>query len=102
MSAEQEATRSYHEKFPGLFSAVLGRTGLHVSRAGFGSYRVSSGVEGHAMALRRALTCGINLIDTSANYADGASEELIGETLAGLFRDGSVTREQVVLVSKGG
>src|SRR4051812_18480600 len=80
----------------------LGRTALPVSGAGFGGYRVSVGVPAHRMALRRALTSGVNLIDTSANYSDGGSEELIGETLAELMQDGRITRGDVVVVTKGG
>lgn len=102
MRATIEATEAYHANHPGLGATQLGRTGLRVSAAGFGSYRVSLGVEAHRLALRHALLSGINLIDTSANYADGASEELIGHTIAELVRDGLLTRNQIVVVSKGG
>lgn len=102
MRATIEATEAYHARHPELASAVLGRTGLRVSGAGFGGYRTSSGVEAHRIALRKALLSGINLVDTSANYADGASEELIGETVAELVRDGLLTRNQLVVVTKGG
>jgi aryl-alcohol dehydrogenase-like predicted oxidoreductase len=85
-----------------IHSSVLGRTGLHVSGAGFGGYRVSVGVEGHHNALGRALASGINLIDTSTNYADGGSEGLVGSVLAELARQGSLVREEVVIVTKAG
>lgn len=48
---------------------------------GFGSYRISEGDATHEAALRHALDRGITLIDTSANYSDGASEMLIGRVL---------------------
>jgi aryl-alcohol dehydrogenase-like predicted oxidoreductase len=102
MRALPETTEAYHRKHSGLHTSLLGRTGLVVSGAGFGGYRVSVGVEGHRQALRSALTSGINLIDTSANYADGGSEELIGETLVELIREGSIARSEVVVVTKGG
>jgi len=102
MRATIAATQAYHDKYPDLYSTILGRTGLRVSGLGFGAYRVSIGVEGHRMALRKALTSGINLIDTSANYTDGGSEELIGATLAELISDGLVAREEIVVVTKGG
>jgi aryl-alcohol dehydrogenase-like predicted oxidoreductase len=54
----------------------LGLTQLTVGQAGFGCYRVSAGAAHHEKALRRALREGINLIDTSTNYADGGSESL--------------------------
>jgi aryl-alcohol dehydrogenase-like predicted oxidoreductase len=51
---------------------------------GFGCYRVSDREAIHESALRHAITSGISLIDTSANYGDGASERLVGRVLAGL------------------
>jgi aryl-alcohol dehydrogenase-like predicted oxidoreductase len=45
---------------------------------------------------------GINLLDTSANYGDGGAETLMGQVLAELTADGTITREQIVVVSKGG
>ena len=73
-----------------------------VSGAGFGGYRVNAGVAAHEEALKKALTGGINLIDTSANYADGGSEQLVGQVLKDLIESDRITREQVVVVSKGG
>lgn len=49
---------------------------------GFGAYRISKKSKAHREALQRALDLGIRYIDTSANYTDGESEELIGELLA--------------------
>ena len=76
----------------------LGRTGLEVSRVGFGGYRIADGIEEHERALRRALEAGVNLIDTSTNYADGASERLVGRVLG----DEAVERDEIVVVSKAG
>src|SRR5207253_4452568 len=45
---------------------------------------------------------GINLIDTSANYSDGGSEILIGNTIEKLVNDGKLKREEIVIVTKGG
>jgi aryl-alcohol dehydrogenase-like predicted oxidoreductase len=73
-----------------------------VSQAGFGGYRISSGTKEHEKALTKALTEGVNLIDTSANYADGGSEELVGDVLEELIRFDRLARDAVVLVSKGG
>jgi aryl-alcohol dehydrogenase-like predicted oxidoreductase len=53
--------------------------GLHeLSRIGFGGYRISAQSKTHYDALVYALSCGCNLIDTSANYNNGDSEKLIG------------------------
>ena len=74
----------------------LGDTGLACHPLGFGSYRISQGNREHETALRAYLDRGGNLIDTSANYADGLSETLIGTVL----RDHP--REEVIVVTKGG
>jgi aryl-alcohol dehydrogenase-like predicted oxidoreductase len=83
-------------------AAALGTTGLTVSQAGFGGYRIMAGIARHARALERALLAGINLIDTSTNYGDGASETLIGEVLNQLVENGRLERRAVVVVSKVG
>ncbi len=63
---------------------------------------MSIGVAHHQAALQKALMGGINLIDSSANYADGDSESLIGEVLSDMISSGKVSREQIVIVSKAG
>ena len=40
-----------------------------------------------------ALTSGVNVIDTSTNYGDGLSEELVGETLEEMIADNALKRE---------
>lgn len=52
-----------------------------MGRIGFGSYRISIKSAEHKEALLTALKLGCSLIDTSANYTNGESEELIGEVL---------------------
>ena len=49
---------------------------------GFGTYRVSIKSNEHREALLAALTAGCTLIDTSSNYTNGESEELIGDILS--------------------
>ncbi|WP_248929203.1 aldo/keto reductase [Paenibacillus hamazuiensis] len=100
--ATQEGTARWAGAHPSVSFHRLGRTGLMVSAAGFGSYRVDASVEAHREALRHSLERGINLIDTSANYADGGSERLIGQVLAEQIGEGRLSREHVVIVSKAG
>jgi len=87
---------------PANFFAALGGTGLVTSRAGFGCYRVADGKSEHADALREALRAGVNLIDTSTNYTDGASERLVGLVLGELIGAGELQRDEVIVVSKIG
>ncbi len=82
--------------------ATLARTGLSVSRFGFGAYRVSESESAHGEALAHALRRGINVVDTSTNYGDGGSERAIGRTLAVLCARGDVARDEIVVVSKIG
>ena len=100
--ATAEGTRACAEAHSALTYGELDRTGLLVSQAGFGCYRVDVSVEAHRQALTRALLQGINLIDTSANYADGGSEALVGKVLGELVDSGNLQRQDVVVVTKGG
>ena len=97
-----DATADCVARFAPVSFAPLGHTGLMASQAGFGGYRISSGVSLHEKALRTAICSGINLIDTSANYADGGSETLVGQVLEDLTARGEVQRQQVIVISKVG
>ncbi|MCA9935145.1 MAG: aldo/keto reductase [Ardenticatenaceae bacterium] len=98
--ATPTSTQTYAAKFSQLHYRPLNNWA--VSEAGFGSYRIDPDVEPHRAALTHALRSGVNLIDTSSNYADGGSETIIGQVLGGLLADGTLAREQLVVVSKVG
>ncbi|HEY1778565.1 MAG TPA: aldo/keto reductase [Solirubrobacteraceae bacterium] len=81
----------------------LGQSGLRISRLtlgtmGFGGAGMFSGVgqidlAGTRRQIDMATDAGVNLIDTADIYSAGASEELIGEALAG-------RRENVLVATK--
>jgi aryl-alcohol dehydrogenase-like predicted oxidoreductase len=77
---------------------VLGRTGMKVSSLGLGPMMLGSwGGNSPSEAIRvihTALDAGINLIDTADIYANGESEEIVGEALS------AGRRENVVLATK--
>ena len=100
--ATAEGTAVYAAVHPNLSYVPLSNTGLQISQAGFGGYRINLDNGWQEQALRFALQNGINLIDTSANYADGGSERLIGRMVAELIDNGELQREQIVIVSKVG
>jgi len=77
----------------------LGRTGLRVSRLGLGTMTWSRDTDEHEAAeqLRDFVDAGGTLLDTSASYADGGAEELIGDLLGEV-----VARSEVVLCTKAG
>jgi len=84
-----------------LAAATAGRTvkfhdGTIVPALGQGSWHLAQGRHPEAIeeeALRTGLSLGMTLIDTSADYSNGRSEQLIGRVIAG-------QRERVFLVSK--
>ena len=100
--ATEAATADYIQKHGPIAGNKIGTTRLTASQAGFGCYRVSAGVSHHEQALHKALCEGINLIDTSANYADGGSESLVGQVLEKLVDAGDLAPEEVIVVSKVG
>lgn len=79
----------------------LGRTSLQVSHLSLGGAAIgqqygSVSAADAADVVRAALDAGVNLIDTSAYYGKGVSEELIGAALADGLRD------RVLICTKAG
>ena len=101
-SATKQETMNYAEQYPRFSYQPLVPSGISISGAGFGCYRVDWRVTEHQQALTKALLSGINLIDTSANYADGGSERLVGKVIGDLVGARKIKREEVVVVSKVG
>jgi aryl-alcohol dehydrogenase-like predicted oxidoreductase len=77
-----------------LKTTELGRTGLQITRVGFGAWAIGGGdwefgwgpqddAESVA-AIHRALEQGINWIDTAAAYGFGRSEQIVGHALKGV------------------
>jgi len=79
----------------------LGRTGLEITRIGFGAMELRGPFDGEGTTdrqratslLHAVLDCGINFIDTSPDY--GESEELIGRAIG-------PRRDEFVLATKCG
>jgi len=101
-SAAPEGTLENRGGHPAVPYSQLSGTGLWVSQAGFGGYRVHQADPAHGQALRKALSAGINLIDTSANYSNGGSEILVGQVLKKLIESKKIRRESAVVVTKAG
>lgn len=78
----------------------LGRTDMKVSSVSFGAWAIGgnwgnvSDEESHA-ALNRAVTLGVNFIDTADVYGDGRSERLIGRLL-------KERKEEIFVATKAG
>jgi aryl-alcohol dehydrogenase-like predicted oxidoreductase len=72
---------------------VLGSSELIVSEIAYGSWLNVTEADAKAKAfacVRRALDCGITLIDTANVYGRGAAERVLGEALANVRRDSYV------------
>lgn len=71
------------------------RTGLHISRIGFGCMSLGTDIGQVEKMIDRAVDLGINYFDTSDLYDKGLNEELVGRALKGV-------RKEVVLATKVG
>ena len=70
----------------GMEYSILGRTGLNVSRAGFGGGGIGqvwgpTTDQESIRAVHRALDLGINFFDVAPGYGDGKAEEVLGLAL---------------------
>ena len=71
---------------------ILGKTGLKISRMGFGGIPIQKiDAEGTKVLMHRLLEAGVNYIDTARGYS--VSEEYLGYALEGI-------RDQFVLATK--
>ena len=78
---------------------------LWVSSIGLGTYLGDANDRTDALyaeAIRAALARGCNVIDTALNYRCQRSERVIGTTLEGLLAERGVSRDEVVVCTKGG
>jgi len=81
----------------------FGRTGLEITRVGFGAWAIGGNMWGPQVdadsvaAIRHAVERGINWVDTAAVYGNGHSEEVIAEALEPLG-----SRERPFVFTKGG
>src|SRR5271156_3500356 len=80
MSAHLKTTKT-------LPTVRFGRTGMNITRVGFGSWAVGGGSQddnASIAAIRHAVSKGINWIDTAAIYGLGHSEEIVAAALQGI------------------
>jgi aryl-alcohol dehydrogenase-like predicted oxidoreductase len=104
--ATQVGTSHYKHRFedrmPGHFREAQG---LWLSSIGLGTYLGDADEETdrkYIEATKRALSSGINVIDSAINYRHQRSERAVGRALGALVADGTINREEVILATKGG
>ena len=107
VSATLEGTRRYRERFqhsaaPNHFRQQQDRW---LSSIGTGTYLGNADDETDARysaALIRAVELGANVIDTAANYRFQRSERAIGKALRDLTEAKGISRDEIIVCTKGG
>jgi aryl-alcohol dehydrogenase-like predicted oxidoreductase len=101
-------TQQLAERWTGSFKPDFyrtTRTGLTISSVALGTYLGESDDETDALymeALGQALASGLNVIDSAINYRCQRSERTVGRALRDGLAGGSISRDEVVLCTKGG
>lgn len=101
-------TARFRSRFASQFAADFYRTAandLTLSSIGLGTYLGESTDEDDAAyfaAIRRAITSGVNLIDTAINYRSQRSEQTVGTAIQQVIAAGEATRDELVICSKAG
>ena len=89
-SSPQAAAPAPRLASPAIRYRAIGRTGLKVSRVGFGCMVTSDG-----SVIERAADMGINYFDTARRYQNGNNERMVGAALKS-------KRKDVILSTKSG
>jgi aryl-alcohol dehydrogenase-like predicted oxidoreductase len=106
--ATAAGTEHFQRRFAPSFTDDFFRPfagGLIASSIGIGTYLGEcddADDAQYADVIRAALERGINVIDSSINYRCQRSERVIGRALRGALDAGVVTRDEVILCTKGG
>ena len=77
--------------------------GTSEAALGLGTWRMGESARerrSEVAAVRLALEIGYRVIDTAEMYGEGGAEEVVGQALAEAMRAGTVTRDEVFVVSK--
>lgn len=107
LKATTAGTMRYRERFSNRVADEHFRQSqdLWMSSIGLGSYLGKADEktdEGYRLAVKRAAGLGCNVFDTAANYRFQRSERSFGQAFSELFADGTLTREEIIVTTKGG
>ena len=105
--ATEEGTARYRTRVSEMCSArqFNEADGLWWSSVGLGSYLggVDDATDDLVMqAFERCVTAGVNVIDTAINYRYERAELCLGRALANQIDAGTVSRDEIILCTKGG
>lgn len=106
--ATSDGTRRFRERFaraqPDHFYRPLA-DGAIVSSLGLGTYLgecEDAEDARYTATVIAALEKGVNILDTAINYRCQRSERAIGEAMRAMISGGDITREEIVVCTKGG
>src|SRR6185503_15817387 len=108
LRATPAGTERYRKRFEAGFVDDFFRTttaGITVSSIGIGTYLGDSNDSDDAAyqsAIRQAIGDGVNLVDTAINYRSQRSERTVGAAIQQAIAAGEVSRDELVVCSKGG
>lgn len=107
LRATSEATRRFATRFDSVFASDFYRdaAGLTVSSIGMGTYLGECDDEEderYAALLTAGIQRGINVLDTAINYRCQRSERAVGRAVRRATAAGVVTRDELVICTKGG
>ena len=108
LQATAAGTAAFAKQFASGFAPDFyrpGPGGVSCSSIGIGTYlgeHTDADDDAYTAAICRAVTAGVNVVDTAINYRAQRSEQAVGTALQRLFASGTIAREQVVVCSKGG
>jgi aryl-alcohol dehydrogenase-like predicted oxidoreductase len=104
--ATGEGTARFRERFAErLPGHIREARGLWISSIGLGTYLGEPTAACDARyreAIARAVSLGVNVIDSAINYRHQRSERAIAQALAALFSSGQVRRDELIVASKAG
>jgi aryl-alcohol dehydrogenase-like predicted oxidoreductase len=108
--ANAAGTARYQSRFAHQFVSHYFRTssaegGLTVSSVGIGTYLGEPSAAddaAYASAIEHAARSGVNVIDTALNYRGQRSERAVAAALRALATSGDLSRDELVVCSKGG
>jgi aryl-alcohol dehydrogenase-like predicted oxidoreductase len=107
LKATVEGTRRYAQRMSSITARghFREREGLLLSSIGLGTYLGQWDEptdRSYQEAVKRAVELGCNVIDSAVNYRFQRSERAIGAALKQLFEAGSLSRDEIIIATKGG
>ncbi len=104
-SSTFEGTKRYRDRFQAAEAHFRNEQNLCLSSIGIGTYLGNADEatdKKYEDAVVRAVELGANVIDTASNYRFQRSERSIGKALRALIREQSVSRDEILICTKGG